>query len=57
MNIKTRYSYTVDGVNVATREAARIVQRSLRAQAAAKGQDVKSATKIVQHLTTSQVIR
>lgn len=57
MKMKTQYAYTVDGVNVNTREAARIVQRSLRAQAAAKGQDVKAATKIVQHFTISQVVR
>ncbi len=50
--MKTQYSYTVNGITFANREAARVVQRSLRASGADK-----ESTKIIQRITISQVIR
>lgn len=52
MKVKTSYDYRVGLINLATREAARKVQRSLRA----KGES-KDATKIFQRVLVERVIR
>lgn len=51
MKAKVKYEYKVGHVGVATREAARIVQRSFRATGATE------VPRIIQKLTVERVIR
>jgi hypothetical protein len=52
MKLKTQYSYTVAGIGATTREAARIIQRSIKADKP----DAK-APRIVQQIVMQRVVR
>lgn len=57
MKAKVKYEYKVGNVGVATREAARIIQRSVRAQAIATGDVHQVVPRIIQKLTVERVVR
>lgn len=57
MKVKTQYSYKIDGIGTQTREAARIIQRSIRGDLEAAGVAAPVVPRIVQRVVTERVVR